>query len=282
MDLKFEKLHEDFGAKISSFDPRKLLSKDFATQIMAAIDEYSFLHFPKQVIDESKHLTFTKLLGIPEINHVKFGQEGVKDYFYTIGNVQGSGRALPNSHKTVIFQTGNNMWHSDSSFQKTPAFATITYACETPTVGGETEFVSCRSAYTRLPDLIKKEIDRLIVVHDYVFSRSKVSQDAVTPSHAVSLPPVRHKLVSENTAIRRKNYYIGSHAKEIEGWGLCESRRLLDDLLERATRADYIYTHQWEKGDFVIWDNRCLLHRGKGYDANLYRRRLRQTRVKEK
>ena len=113
----------------------------------------------------------------------------------------------------------------------------------------------------------------------YVFSRSKVGDDAVSPSHAHSLPPVRQKLVRKNPATGRRNFYVGSHAREIEGWGYSKSRNLLDDLLARATAAEHIYEHKWSPGDLVIWDNRCLLHRGSGYDADKYRRRMRQTRV---
>ena len=83
-----------------------------------------------------------------------------------------------------------------------------------------------------------------------------------------------------NPSTRERNFFVGSHAREIEGWKYQDSRELLEDLLERATEANQIYEHTWAPGDVVIWDNRCLLHRGAGYDADKYRRRMRQTRVK--
>ena len=171
------------------------------------------------------------------------------------------------------------MWHSDSSFREVPSFVSIMCAYEVPDEGGRTEFVSARAAYDRLPDQTKTVIDPLIAVHDYVFSRSKVGPDAVTPSHAASLPPVKQKLVRTNPRTGAKNYYVGSHAKTIDGWSETDSRPLLDDLLERATGEEHIYSHAWRPGDLVIWDNRCLLHRGSGYDADRYRRYMRQTRV---
>jgi alpha-ketoglutarate-dependent 2,4-dichlorophenoxyacetate dioxygenase len=88
-----------------------------------------------------------------------------------------------------------------------------------------------------------------------------------------------HRLVLENPANRRRNYFIGSHARSIPGWSGVDSRRLLDDLLTQATEPHAIYAHQWRAGDTVIWDNRCILHRGTGYDADRWRRRMRQTRV---
>ncbi len=152
-------------------------------------------------------------------------------------------------------------------------------AYEVPEQGGETEFASCRAAYARLSSDLKEQIDPLVGIHDYVFSRSKVSPDAVTPSHAASLPPMRQKLVRENPRTGEKNYYIGSHVREIEGWTFDESRSLLDYLLIQATLEKHVYIHRWQPGDLVIWDNRCLIHRGSGYDADRYRRRMRQTRV---
>ena len=277
--LTIEPLHPEFGARITGVDLRDPLPEEIVGEIRAAIDDYSFLCFPDQPFDDERQLAFTSRLGTPEPNHVKLGQEGKVEYFGTIGNVQDDGSKLGNSHKRTVFQTGNNMWHSDSSFRPVPTYVSIMCAYEVPEEGGRTEYVSCRAAYSRLSDAMKAEIDPLIVVHDYVFSRSKVAPDAVTPSHAASLPPVRQKLVRTNPGTGAKNHFIGSHAKEIDGWRFEDSRALLDDLLARATGPEHIYSHAWRPGDLVIWDNRCLVHRGSGYDADKYRRRMRQTRV---
>ena len=88
-----------------------------------------------------------------------------------------------------------------------------------------------------------------------------------------------HKLVKTNPGNGAKNYYVGSHARSIPGWSGIDGRALIDDLLAQATRPQDIYVHCWQPGDTVIWDNRCILHRGSGYDADRYRRRMRQTRV---
>src|SRR5690606_20163439 len=124
------------------------------------------------------------------------------------------------------FLTGNNMWHSDASFKETPAFLSIMCAYETPAEGGATLFASTRSAYARLPEARKATLDPLIVIHDYVYSRSKVAPDAVSPALAATLPPVRHRLVRRNPGTGEKNLFIGSHAKAIEGWSDADSRAL--------------------------------------------------------
>ena len=275
----FEPLHSDFGARVTGLDLGDGLSASAVSEIERAIDDFSFLWFPEQSVSDDMQLAFTKLLGEPEPSHVKLGQEGVIEYFITIGNVQDDGSVFGNDHPKTRFLTGNNMWHSDSSFREVPTYVTIMCAYEVPGEGGMTQYVSQRAAYNRLTEKTQVDIDPLIAIHDYVFSRSKVGDDAVTPSHANSLPPVRQKLVRKNSATGERNFYVGSHAREIEGWGFAESRDLLDDLLARTTEREHIYEHTWSPGDLVIWDNRCLLHRGSGYDADKYRRRMRQTRV---
>ena len=277
--LNIEPLHPDFGAHITDIDVSAQLSTILVEEIRTAVDEHSFILFSDQTMNDDTHLAFTRYLGEPEANHVKLGQEGIVEYFGTIGNIQSDGTVVGNDHKRTIFQTGNNMWHSDSSFREVPSLVSIMCAYEVPEEGGRTEFVSERAAYGRLPEDEQIKIDPLIAIHDYVYSRSKVGPNAVTPSHAKSLPPVEQKLVRNNPHTGAKNYYIGSHAKQIAGWSLEDSRPLLDGLLEQATKPEHVYSHAWQPGDVVIWDNRCLLHRGSGYDADKYRRYMRQTRV---
>jgi alpha-ketoglutarate-dependent 2,4-dichlorophenoxyacetate dioxygenase len=275
--LCIDPLHDEFGARITGIDLAAALTDDQLAAVREAIDTYSFLVFPDQSLDDDSHLAFTRRLGEPEPNHVALGRDGVINYFGTIGNVQPDGSVRGNAHKQTKFLTGNNMWHTDSSFRAVPSFVSIMVAYEVPEAGGQTQYVSARAAYRRLPEATKALIDPLVVVHDYVFSRSKVAE--VDPAHAASLPPIDQKLVRRNPRSGEKNFYVGSHARTIAGWNDADSRSLLDDLLERATGPEHIHTQDWQPGQLVIWDNRCLLHRGTGYDADKYRRFMRQTRV---
>lgn len=278
--LNIDPIHADFGARISGIDLRPPLSDAAVAEIQAAIDDFSFLHFPGQPFDDDRQLAFTKQLGDPEESHVPLGESGTITYFGSIGNVQPDGGTLGNADKKTIFLTGNNMWHTDSSFRAVPARLSIMCAYEVPETGGITEFVSLRAAHGRLDGAMQARIAPLVAIHDYVFSRSKVAPDAVSPSLAASLPPQPQRLVRRNPRTGERNYYLGSHAKTIQGWKMAEARALLDDLQDRATRPEFAYSHQWQPGDLVIWDNRCLLHRGSGYDADRYRRHMRQTRVR--
>jgi alpha-ketoglutarate-dependent 2,4-dichlorophenoxyacetate dioxygenase len=274
--LQFEPLHVDLGVQVTGITLSGAEDEATVAAIQDAIDEYSFVVFPDQSFDDEKQLAFTQRLGAAEPSHVAVGQV---EYFGSIGNVQLDGSVLGNDHQKTRFLTGNNLWHTDASFKPVPAMLSIMCAYETPDEGGETLFVSTRSAYARLPSDMQAKVDPLIGIHDYVFSRSKVGKDAVSPALAASLPPVRQKLVRSNPANGKKNLFIGSHVREIEGLEPSESRSLLDGLVEHAAEPDHILTYKWRPNDLVIWDNRALLHRGAGYDADKYRRRMRQTRV---
>jgi alpha-ketoglutarate-dependent 2,4-dichlorophenoxyacetate dioxygenase len=277
--LTIEPLHPEFGARIRDLDLRSDLDDECMEALREAVDNYSFLLFEDQNFDDASQLELTRRFGEPEPSHVARG-EGKLEYFGTIGNVQPDGTVLGSSHKKTIFLTGNNMWHSDASFKETPAFLSIMCAYETPAEGGETLFVSTRPTYAELSDEHKSRCDPLVVIHDYVYSRSKVAPDAVSPELAATLPPVRQRLVRANPRNGAKGLFIGSHARTIEGWSDSQSRELLDGLVENATAERHIYTHQWQPRQVVFWDNRCLIHRGAGYDADRHRRYMRQTRVR--
>jgi alpha-ketoglutarate-dependent 2,4-dichlorophenoxyacetate dioxygenase len=274
--LRYEKLHPEFGASVRGVDLGKPITPDLTQEINAAIDRYSFDCFPDQSMDDDRQLALTRQFGKPEPSHTSVGRI---EYFGTIGNVQKDGTVLGNSHKKTIFLTGNNMWHSDASFKPVPAFLSIMCAYETPAEGGTTMFVSLRAAYDRLPPERKAELDPLIAIHDYVFSRSKVAPDAVSPEMAATLPPVRQRLVRTNPATGARNLFLGSHVREIEGMSQAAGRALIDELTEAAIQPEHVYDHAWQPGDVVFWDNRCLLHAGSGYDADRHRRYMRQTRV---
>jgi len=276
-DPVFEPLHEDFGARVRGIDLTRDLDASVVTTIRDAMDRYSVLVFPQQPMSDQAQLALTRKLGDPEPNHVTLGATGVVEYFATIGNVIDARNHKGNDDPHTRYQRGNNLWHSDSSFRLVPTKFSINHSYEAPGEGGETEFASQRAAYARLPPQRQAEIDPLLVLHDYVFSRSQVAP--VDPNHAASLPPIEHRLVRVNPANGAKNYYVGSHARSIVGWSGIDGRRLIDELCAFATAPERIYRHRWRAGDTVMWDNRCVLHRGTGFDADRWRRLMRQTRV---
>jgi alpha-ketoglutarate-dependent 2,4-dichlorophenoxyacetate dioxygenase len=278
--MKLIPLHPEFGAVVTGLDLSLNLSSKAFEFIDSAINQYSVLVFRDQDLDDNNHIAFTRLFGELEEDHVAFYSHGKINYIGHVGNIDDADRKLENANRSVKSQTGNEMWHSDSSFREVPSIHSILFAYEVPEDGGDTEFASARAAYQRLDTESRNTIDSLVGIHDYIYSRTKVSEDAVTEGQRTFMRPVRQKLVRTNPVTGERNLFVGSHVRGIEGWPEQESRSLIDALTNETTRAESVYRHSWKPGDLVMWDNRCILHRGCGYDADQHRRRLHQTRVK--
>ena len=276
--MNIEPLHPEFGARVSGVDLSQVLSQPEFELIDDAINRYSFLLFENQSLNDQLHLEFTKRFGQLEEEHVAYYSQGKVAYVGRVGNIDTDGNKV--STRQVKSSTGNEMWHADSSFREIPAMYSLLYAYEVPDEAGETEFASARAAYQRLDADTRELIDSRIAIHDYIYSRTKVGEDAVTESQRTYMHPVRQRLVRQNPVTGERNVFVGSHVKEIEGMPVDEARALIDALIAEVTRPESIYRHRWQAGDFVIWDNRCTLHRGCGYDADKYRRRMHQTRVR--
>lgn len=281
--MEIEQLHDDFGARVRGLDLTSPLAANVVDALHEMIDEYSVLVFPGQDMTDDAQLLLTSSLGEVEESHVAFGTTGKIVPIGTIGNVLADGTKRDATDAHTIAQRGNNLWHSDSSFRRIPSYVSILHAYEVPEEGGETEFVSQRAAYERLSPEKQAEIADLHVLHDYVFSRTKMAP--VHDNHAASLPPIEQRLVRTNPRHGRRNYYVGSHARSIidqdgTNWSGIESRVLIDELNDLATEPSNRWSQSWRAGDTVIWDNRCVLHRGAGYDAERFRRYMRQSRVR--
>ena len=160
-----------------------------------------------------------------------------------------------------------------------PAHSSALSGREVPPAGGETEFVSMRHAYATLPDELRRSLHGRVVVHSILYSRSTIAKGLFDADQEKGLPPVRQALIRTNPVNGRPSIYIGSHAWYVEGMDVAESRRLLDGLLAHTTAPDRAYQHRWRQWDLVMWDNRCVLHRGRPWNAAHHRRVMRRTTV---
>ena len=276
--MKIEPIHAEFGARIAGVELARPLTQSEFEQIDSAINRYSFLLFEDQHVDDAAHLDFTHRFGQLEEEHVAYYSHGRITYIGVVGNVDADGNR--SSARGVRSARGNEMWHADSSFREIPAKYSILCAYEVPDEGGETEFASARAAYTRLDQATREQIHDLVGIHDYIFSRTKMGEDAVSEGQRNFMHPVRQRLVRQNPVTGAKNVFVGAHVKAIEGMADAQARRLIERLIAEVTRPESVYRHRWKPGDVVIWDNRCTLHRGCGYDEDKYRRRMHQTRVR--
>jgi alpha-ketoglutarate-dependent 2,4-dichlorophenoxyacetate dioxygenase len=118
-----------------------------------------------------------------------------------------------------------------------------------------------------------------VAEHSFVYSRGLIGYDQLTDAERAAVPPVPQAVVRTHPATGRTSLYLGSHASHILGRPVDEGRALLRELLEFATRPQFVYRHVWRQHDLVMWDNRCVLHRGRPWDERRYRRVMHRTTV---
>jgi alpha-ketoglutarate-dependent 2,4-dichlorophenoxyacetate dioxygenase len=179
----------------------------------------------------------------------------------------------------MVYQLANMLWHSDSSFKAVPSLCSLLSARIVPPEGGATEFASARAAYRSLPEALRRRAEDAVVVHDFAWSRDQIRPGFFTAEERAVYPPVRHPLVRVNPVNGCRALFLGAHASHVEGLPVEEGRALLQALLAHVTRPEFCYRHEWQEGDLVVWDNRCVLHRGTPYDTARHRRLMQRTTV---
>ncbi len=278
MTISIRKVSEHFGAEIGGVDLTQPMDDAAFAPIFDAFNEYSVLVFRDQDFDDDSQIAFSQHFGSLE-NTVK-SNIGGGSYIADLSNVDPeTDEIMPVDGWRMLYKSGNELWHSDSSFKPVPAMASLLSGREVPPEGAETEFASMRVAYAALPADEQAQLDGLVAIHDFSYSRGLVDPEMLNSDHKDEVPPVRQAVVRANPANGAKNYYSGSHASHIVGWPVEKGRALLKDLVARAVEPDRVYSHEWRARDLVIWDNRCMLHRGRSWDKARHRRVMHRTTV---
>jgi alpha-ketoglutarate-dependent 2,4-dichlorophenoxyacetate dioxygenase len=284
--MQIRQIHPLFVGEVSGVDIRRPPSPALAAEIDKAMDQYAVLVFREQPLSQDEQIAFSSAFGQLDIGLAKLSKtRGRLDYpeLIDISNVTRDGEIAPSGDKRIAGALANQLWHSDSSFQYVPGKYSMLSAVvlPKPTVlgAGETEYADMRAAYDALPEAMKEKIEPLVAEHYALYSRMWLGDEDWTPEQKAGMPPVRWRVV-RTQPYGRKSLFIGSHANRIVGWPVPEGRMFLLDLLEHATQRQFVYRHEWQAGDLVIWDNRATLHRGRPYDMTL-RRELRRTTTRD-
>jgi alpha-ketoglutarate-dependent 2,4-dichlorophenoxyacetate dioxygenase len=243
--------------------------------VRAAFEEHSVLVFRDQEADDDAQLAFSRCFGPPEVT--KVGSQGTGTHFVILSTIGKNGKVVPADHRLALRNRANQLWHTDSSFKRTPALTSVLSARIIPALGGETEFVSTRLAFERLEPKLRAKLENSFAWHDYAHSRGQIAADLASPEEQVALPPQRWRLVWKNPANGRSALYLASHAYAIEGMEPTAGKKLLDELMAAATGPGTSYVHSWRSGDIVMWDNRATMHRGRPWPAHEARLMVRTT-----
>ncbi|MFY9692637.1 MAG: TauD/TfdA family dioxygenase, partial [Xanthobacteraceae bacterium] len=211
--------------------------------------------------------------------HRKDTQLRVRKEFADVSNLGPDNEVWGKESRQRMFQLGNRLWHTDSSFKRLPALASLLYARAIPPVGGHTEFADERAAYDALDEATKRRLDALVVEHSIFNSRAKLGFSDFSDEERAGLPPVPQVLVRTLPDSGRKSLYLASHAGRIFGMPEQDGRALIDELVAHATQRQFVYTHRWRVHDLVIWDNRCTMHRGTDFDDLRWKRDMQRATV---
>jgi alpha-ketoglutarate-dependent 2,4-dichlorophenoxyacetate dioxygenase len=241
----------------------------------ALLDEHSVLVFRDQDVTDDIQLAFSRRFGPLEVT--KVGSQGAGTNLVILTTIGPDGKVAAPDSRMALRNKANQLWHTDSTFKRVPALASVLSARIIPAQGGETEYVSTRLAFERLDPALRQRLANSFAWHDYAHSRGQIAPELASPEERAALPPVCWRMVWKNPVNGRSALYLASHAYAIEGMEKAEGLKLLGELTQAATAPGTSYLHQWRAGDVVMWDNRATMHRGRPWPASEARLMVRTT-----
>jgi alpha-ketoglutarate-dependent 2,4-dichlorophenoxyacetate dioxygenase len=284
MPLTLRPLHPLFVAEATGIDLRQAITPDQAAEIHRAMDRYAVLVFPGQALDDDQQMDFGRALGpleetraVVDAHKHRLKHQQMND----ISNIDVDGSLLKADDRRRMFNLGNRLWHSDSSFKATPAMYSMLHARVVPPEGGETEFADMRAAWDALPEPMRAQARDLVAWHSLIYSRAQLGFDAYTEEEKKAFAPVPQRLVRRHPGSGRVSLFLSSHIGRVEGMEVPEGMCLIRDLLEHATQRDFVYRHAWKRHDLVVWDNRCTLHRARPYADTTHARDMRRVTLSD-
>jgi len=281
MAINIRQLTPVFAGEVSGVDLTKPLTKEEAAAIDTGMDQYGVLIFHGQNISDEQQQAFSRNFGPLEDarggNITKPQDKRLAEGMNDVSNLGKDGKPLPKDSRQHLFNIGNMLWHSDSSFRAIPAKYSLLSCRVLNKNGGNTEFADMRAAYDDLDAATKAEVDGMVCEHSLMYSRGSLGFLDYTDDEKKMFKPVRQSLVRTHQAHGRKSLYLSSHAGAILGMSMPEARILLRDLNDHATQPKYVYSHKWSLHDLVMWDNRQVMHRVRRYDQSQPRDMRRTT-----
>ena len=284
MALSIRQIHPVFVGEVKGVDLKRPLTPGDATAIEDGMNEYGVLVLRGQDISDEQQAAFSRNFGELELpdtvtNITKAEDRRLAPLMADISNLDRNQNVFTADSRQRQFNLGNRLWHSDSSFRAIPAKFSLLSGRVVPKRGGATQFADMRSAYDALDESTKDEIEDLICEHSLIYSRGRLGFDELTDEERANFKPVHQALVRLHPATGRRSLYLSAHAGTIIGWPKPDARALLEELTEAATQREFVYTHDWQKHDLVMWDNRRTMHRARRFDDTSEIRDMRRTTV---
>jgi alpha-ketoglutarate-dependent 2,4-dichlorophenoxyacetate dioxygenase len=282
MTLSIRPLTPDFVGEVSGIDITRPIGPAEVAALEAGMDRYAVLvyhgqHFTDDEQQKAFSLNFGALEQIEGGNVTKAADQRLGAFMADVSNLGADHKPLARDDRRRMFNLGNRLWHSDSSFRAVPAKYSILSGRVVVDKGGRTGFADMRAAYDALDAATKAEIEDLICEHSLIYSRGTLGFDDLSPQELSMFKPVRQRLVRTHPVTGRKSLYLSSHIGGIIGWPVPEARAFIRDLTEHATQPQFTYAHAWRQYDLVMWDNRATMHRVTRFDETQMRDMRRTT-----
>jgi alpha-ketoglutarate-dependent 2,4-dichlorophenoxyacetate dioxygenase len=275
---------ERFAAEIGDIDLRSPSAQDLAA-VREAFTTYAVVVFPAQQLSVEEHMAFGRNFGPLETTvQTTFRDQKlrVRAEIADIANLDADNKVWANDSRHRLFQMGNRLWHTDSSFKAPTAYASMLYARSVAPIGGHTQYADMRAAYDALPAATKTRLEGLLAEHSLLFSRARLGFSNFSEQERQDFAPVVRPLVRTLEDSARRALYVASHIGRIRGMADEETKALVDELVAHATQAQFVYTHRWRVGDLVMWDNRCTMHRGTQFEDTRWRRDMHRVTTSDK
>ena len=283
MSISIVPIGRCFAWEVSGVDLHRPLSPETVTAIESGMDQYAVLVFRDQEISDKDQLEFSQNFGPVESsiggNITKLDQRRLAVEFADVSNLDQNQNIYARDDRRRLFNLGNRLWHSDSSFRVVPAKYSLLSSRSIPVNGPNTEYADMRAAYDALDVKTKTEVEELICEHSLMYSRGLLGFTDFTEEERQTFAPVRQVLVRTHPVTMRKSLFLASHAGTIVGWPMAEARIFLRDLIEYATQPQFVYVHQWQLHDLVMWDNRQTMHRVRRFNETEDIRDVRRTTI---
>jgi len=284
MNMQVSAVNDDFVAIVSELDLKQPLSDEVVTAIHTAMDRYAVLVFPRQELNDDQEVAFAERLGTVESTRAvvdKHKHRLSDSRMNDISNLDVNGEILALDDRRRMFNLGNLLWHSDSSFKSTPAKYSMLHARVIPPNAPDTQFADMRAAYDRLSENTKAEIENLVCDHSLIYSRAMLGFAAFNEQEMLDNAPVPQRLVRWHPGSKRRSVYLSSHIGLVHGMPRPEGMVLIRELIEQATQKEYVHSHKWNQFDLVMWDNRTTMHRARPYDDKKYKRDMRRMTLED-
>jgi alpha-ketoglutarate-dependent 2,4-dichlorophenoxyacetate dioxygenase len=273
-----------FGAEVSGINLCAPLPPEQISRLIKIIDEFAVVVFPNQPLTDAQHVAFAESLGPLEAEAAVVSVEKQRlahSQMIDISNLDVDGSILAADDRRRMFNLGNLLWHSDSSFKSTPALYSMLHGRVIPPEGGDTQFADMRGAWDKLSDDLKLQLESYVCDHSLIYSRALLGFDAFTEKEIKSFAPQPQRLVRRHPGSKRKCLFLSSHIGVVHGLPRPEGMVLIRELIEHATQKELIYSHKWRVNDLVLWDNRCTMHRARPFNDRKYQRDMRRMTLQD-